>query len=151
MTAGERRPPPQSVIDAFGLTGEPELLPGGQGTSWRVGGGVVKPVDQSLGELAWRADLAGRLVDRRFRVPAVLRASDGSLAVDGWFAQEWLPGRHERRWADILGAGEAFLDAVAGEARPAFLDARDDAWAIADRVAWEEPSADDVAEGDMLE
>ena len=40
--------PPAAVLDAFGVTGEPCLLEGGQGRTWRVGDLVVKPVDHEV-------------------------------------------------------------------------------------------------------
>jgi hypothetical protein len=38
----------------------------------------------------------------------------------------------------VLAAGRAFAEEVADVPRPAFLDRRESAWAVADRVAWGE-------------
>ena len=148
MTVPERpvrRPVPASVLDAFGVSGDPEPLTGGQGTAWSVGGVVLKPADLPGEEATWRAEVFERLERSGFRVARPHRARDGSLVVEGWMAEELLSGRHEQRWPEIIAAGERFHSALAGEPRPSFLDSRQDAWAIGDRVAWEELPATDFA------
>ena len=148
MTVPERpvrRAVPASVLDAFGMRGEPEPLAGGQGTAWSVGGVVLKPADLPPEEATWRAEVFERLQPRGFRLAKPHRARDGSLVVDGWMAEELLSGRHEQRWPEIIAVGEHFHAALAREPRPSFLDDREDAWAIGDRVAWEELPAADFA------
>ena len=95
-------------------------------------------------ELEWQAEVLGRLRPTGVRVAPPRRAQDGSIAVDGWTAWEYVAGRHEaRRWIDAIRAGDAFHAALAGERRPAFLDRRTDPWSVGDRVAWGElPTAD---------
>jgi hypothetical protein len=46
------RPPEPAVRAAFGVAGEPVALEGRQGSSWRVGDLVLKPLDQSEEMLA---------------------------------------------------------------------------------------------------
>jgi uncharacterized protein (TIGR02569 family) len=138
--------PPAEVLAAFGLADEPVPLPGGQGGAWRVGRAIVKPLDLSLEELAWQADLLPAIRCDGFRVARPLRAVDGSLSVGGWCAWERLEGRHEpRRWPDVIAVGERFHAALEGRSRPRFLDARTDPWAIGDRVAWGELPAHEFA------
>ncbi len=70
--------PPARVVEAFGLPGAAERLPGGQGETWRLGEAVLKP---SHGEdfVRWVSDLLARLDGRcDFRVSPPLRARDGS-------------------------------------------------------------------------
>jgi uncharacterized protein (TIGR02569 family) len=118
-------------------------LPGGTGSSWRVGDAVLKPLDLAADELAWRAETYERIRCDGFRVAAPLRAAGGALVVDGWTAAHAVPGRHETgRWADIIAAGERFDAALAGVPRPGFIDRRTNPWAVADRVAWGETPAD---------
>ena len=78
-----------------------------------------------------------------FRVAAPVRARDGAWTVRGWTVTRWIPGSEPdyaavSTWREILTAGRAFHRAVAHLGRPAFLDARRDWWAEADRVAWGE-------------
>jgi uncharacterized protein (TIGR02569 family) len=130
-------PPPPHVLRAFGATSDPEQLAGGQGASWRLGEFVLKPIDMAEDELDWQAGLLPSLRASGFRVSCPRRAGDGLLVVDGWCAWEYVTGHHEsRRWAEIVAAGEAFHAALAGVARPEFLDRRTDRWAIGDRAAW---------------
>ncbi|MEN3281630.1 MAG: hypothetical protein V7607_2770 [Solirubrobacteraceae bacterium] len=118
-------------------------LDGGQGSSWRVGETVLKPLAMAEDELAWQAHTNERIVCLGFRVAAPLRAADGALVLDGWTATKAVSGRHEeRRWADIIAAGERFHAALAGVGRPDFLDRRTNPWSVADRVAWGETPAD---------
>lgn len=68
--------PPSHVQEAFGLAGVPVALPGGAGTSVRVGDAVLKPVDD-VQEAAWAAELLSRVRDDGFRIARPLRACDG--------------------------------------------------------------------------
>ncbi len=131
--------PPDSVLAAFGLAAQPVLLPGGQGETWRVGDVVLKPVG-FVPEAVWRADVfAGLPEGREFRVPRPVRAVDGSWVAEGWEASEVLVGATDTgRPDDVLTAGSAFHEAVAGLARPGFLDRRENPWTLADQVAWDE-------------
>jgi uncharacterized protein (TIGR02569 family) len=129
------------VLAAFGAAGEPVPLPSGEGTSWLAGDVVLKPVQLSMAEeeVRWQAEVLGSLRLRCVRVAFPLRARDGRLVVDGWYAMERLEGRHEeRRWRDVISAGDALHAALAGAARPEFIDRRTDPWAVGDRVAWGE-------------
>ncbi len=101
---------------------------------------VLKPLDMSPEALRWQAGLLAGLDGRSdFRVAVPRRARDGSLVVDGWTAWPFLDGEHTvGRWPEIIAVGGHFHAAVRGCARPAFLAARDDHWAVADRVAWGE-------------
>jgi uncharacterized protein (TIGR02569 family) len=136
--------PPARVLAAFGASVPPVPLAGGQGTAWRSGDVVLKPLDRDEAELAWEVELFDSLACEGFRVARTLRAADGSLVVEGWCASEALAGRHEeRRWADVIAVGERFHSALASIPRPDFLDRRSDRWSVSDRVAWGEVPADE--------
>jgi len=125
------------VLAAFGVEGEPEPLPGGRGSSWRVGGLVLKPLDRPAYELPWQADVLGSVEGIRVAVPR-------PEVVDGWTAATFVEGRHvPGRWREIIAVGEELHRALAHVPRPdAILDGRTDPWAVADRVAWDgEPFA----------
>ena len=135
------RAPSPRVLAAFGARGEPEPLAGGEGTSWRAGDVVLKPLQHSASveELEFHADLFDSIETDGFRVPRQRRSFDGALVVEGWTAAEYLEGRHEeRRWAEIVALGERLHEEVAHVSRPAFIARRTDRWAIGDRVAWGE-------------
>jgi uncharacterized protein (TIGR02569 family) len=133
-------PPPRVVLAEFGVAGgRPEALAGGQGSSWRAGDVVLKPLDMSIDALRWQADVLSRVVPDGFRVAVPLHARGGELVVEGWTGWPLLTGGHAPRWLDIVAVGERFHHALAEVERPsALLDARTDAWGRADRVAWGE-------------
>jgi uncharacterized protein (TIGR02569 family) len=131
------------VLAAFGLSGAAELLPGGQGETWRVGEVVLKPAGFAA-EAEWRAGVLAALPEGQgFRVARPVRAVGGEWVVLGWEASEVVAGATDvTRADDVLAAGEAFHLAVAELPRPEFLDVRDDPWTDGDRVAWEELPAE---------
>ena len=136
--------PPGRVLEAFGADGSAEPLPGGTGRSWRAGSLVLKPLDRTVEEVAWQADLLAAIETNGFRV-----ARPSPLVVDGWTTSEYVAGTHAPgRWREIIAVGERFHAALAQTPRPdAIIDARTDAWAVGDRVAWGEapfPELDDV-------
>ena len=96
---------------------------------------MLKPLDLSEQELAWRAELFASIEPDGFRVGAPL-----PCAVDRWTAAPYLEGRHEHgRWREIIDTGRRFHAAIAAVPRPdAILDARTNPWSIGDRVAWGE-------------
>ncbi len=133
-------PPPAAVVRAFSGgadDGPPSPLAGGAGTSWRVGRLVLKPLDTSAADLAWRERLLAPLQGRDdVRVSPPLRGA-GELVVGGWTATRWLEGRSAAgRWSEVAEAGRRLHAAVAGAPRPEHLAARRDPWAVGDRVAW---------------
>ena len=129
------------MLAAFGVGREPEPLAGGEGTSWRAGDVVFKPLlhSSSVEELEFYAELFAGIEQDGFRVLRVRRSRDGSLVVDGWTAADFVDGRHEdARWADVIAVGERLHAAIAHVPRPAFIARRTDPWAIGDRVAFGE-------------
>ena len=134
-------PPPPRVIAAFAPGAKPQLLPGGQGSAFRAGDVVLKPVSFAA-EAEWTAAVLQGLSCDQFRVPSPVQAPDGAIVVDGWAAWTFLAGEpagpNGGRWEETLYACHALHDALKGIPRPEFLDARTDPWAIADRMAFDE-------------
>jgi uncharacterized protein (TIGR02569 family) len=137
----DQGPPPTAVLRAFGASGEPQRLAGGKGGTWRVGDLVLKP-SEGDDEARWRAGVLAALPDSpHFRVARPVPAADGDWLAHGWEATGWVAGRPDpKRPDDVVRAGAAFHQAVAGLPRPAFLDTRDNPWATGDRLAWGNPS-----------
>ena len=132
--------PSPEVLAAYGVAGiDPVPLEGGQGASWRAADVVLKPVDDAAGH-AWTCDLLDGWADDEIRVPAPLRTGDGGWEHQGWGATRWLPGTTARAGDDpdrFRAVVDAFHARTAPLPRPGFLDERTDAWARAERVAWE--------------
>ncbi len=145
-TSAGSGPPPEAVLSAFGLSGSPVALPGGQATAWRAGAGVLKPSDVPPSVIAWQARLLAGVDGRPdFRVSVPLQAVDCSWTVEGWTAWRYEPGSHvSHRWHDIIAVGERLHTALEAEPEPAFLRQRTDPWSVADKVAWGDLPAADV-------
>ena len=128
--------PPSDVVAAFGATDPPVLLPGGQGQTWRSGSVVLKPVFL-VEEVAWVAGLLDTIREVGFRLARPRRSRSGDWVVDGWAADEWVPGEQTwDNWESALPAVRALHEALAHVERPEFLDGRDNIWDEGDRAAW---------------
>ena len=134
----DRPGPPAKVLRAFGVD-SPLPLAGGQGTSWRAGGLVLKPEGDPAYE--WLADELSSLKPDGVRISAPVPTVDGDWLCDGWSATQWVEGSHPdfrqpSTWRDIIDAGRAFHRMVRNLAQPDCLTTRTGPWAAADRVAW---------------
>ena len=77
------RPGP-AVLASFGAAAEPVSLPGGEGTAWRAGDIVLKPVGDPRAA-DWTAEVYRVLRERAasdFRVPEPIRPATGDRAAD---------------------------------------------------------------------
>jgi hypothetical protein len=145
MTSERRRGgggPGPDVVRAFGGSGPAVPVAGGQGTSWRAGAVVLKPVasDEDARTVRWLHGVAGDVDPRTLRIALPLAAPDGRVVVGGWSATPWQAGAHATGgWRGRAEVARRFADAFAAvDART--LPRRTDPWAVADRVAWgEEP------------
>jgi uncharacterized protein (TIGR02569 family) len=135
-------PPPAVVLEAFGATADVERLPGGMGGTWRSGEIVLKRSTDPTEWPEWEARVLAAVQTDRVRVQRPRPAMDGSWVVEGWVARDFVAGAHHPgRWSEIIEAGDALHAALAAVPSRAVLpmpDPRTDAWAIADRIAWEE-------------
>src|SRR4051812_23342860 len=138
-------PPPLAVLRAFGVEAPAQPLPGGQGTSWRAGDVVLKPDTGAVHE--YLAETLAPVVPDGFRLAQPVPTLDGGWVRDGWVAARWVVGTAPdpsapSTWLQIVEPGRAFHRALADVDRPSFVDARQDWWAVADRVAWGERTVD---------
>jgi uncharacterized protein (TIGR02569 family) len=128
------------VLAAFGVAGGLKPLAGGRGQSFVGDGVVLKPVGDDV-EASWSAEVLAAIEEGGFRVARPVRASNGRWVVDGWAAHEQVAGDHRIRggpWPEAIAACRSFHRALAGVARPSFVDHRDDIFAVADRAVWGE-------------
>ena len=132
-------PPGAGVIAAFGLSGEPRLLAGGKGGTWRVADAALKPAE-GVPETVWRSEVLTALPESpEFRIARPVATRDGAWVFDGWEAAMFVAGRAAPSHVDdVVHAGSAFHQAIAALPRPSFLDFREDPWTYGDRLAWQE-------------
>ncbi|MEV0698538.1 TIGR02569 family protein [Saccharopolyspora sp. NPDC050389] len=129
-------PPPPHVRAAFGArVEEPEPLDGA--VAWRCGEIVLKPAANTA-EAAWVAQTLDLLDPDEVRVSRPVRSTDGRWVVSGWSASRNLAGQAEPRHDDVVAMSLRLHSASRFLARPRFLQARQDIYALADRMAWGE-------------
>lgn len=130
---GTPQPPPPHVRAAFGARdAEPELIDAGP--LWRCGEGAFKPAS-SPAEAAWVAKALGELHVPGLRIGRPLRSTDGRWVVGGWAAYRFIEGHAEPRHDEVISVSLTLHEALKGLPRPRFIDARQDVFAVADRVA----------------
>ncbi len=131
--------PPPAALSAFGITETPKRLEGGQGGTFRAGDVVLKPAEGPLSR--WRSDVLSALPgSARFRLARPLRTRAGGWVAAGWEAMWAVAGEHRPQSPDqVIQAGMAFHQALAALPCPSVLDERNDPWAYADHLAWDDP------------
>jgi uncharacterized protein (TIGR02569 family) len=136
--------PNQNILKAFGVSGDPVRLEGGQGTCYRVNDVVLKPTNNTI-EASWLANVFNNLVSDQFRVPRPIRANDGSWVFEVWTASEFVEGEHEDgNYKEAVEVSKIFHEALVDIPKPDFFDTRNDVWAVADRIAWGESPIPDI-------
>lgn len=121
---------------AFGArVEEPELLDAG--VAWRCGDVVLKPAANTA-EAAWVAQALDLLDPDDVRVSRPVRSTDGRWVVSGWSAGRGLSGRPEPRHDDVVAMSLRLHSSSRHLTKPHFLESRQDIYALADRMAWEE-------------
>jgi uncharacterized protein (TIGR02569 family) len=124
------------VRAAFGAREEePEQLPGS--LAWRCGDIVLKPAANTA-EAAWVAQTLDALEPEEVRISRPVRSSDGRWVVSGWSAGRDIAGRPQPRHDDVVAMSLRLHLACQQLERPRFLAARQDIYAVADRMAWGE-------------
>lgn len=144
--------PSHAAVRAFGVRQEAlRRLPGGQGHTWTDGRLVLKRVGFAP-EHAWVCEVYAAWDDNEVRVPEPVvpeGAGEVRWSADGWGAHVLVPGRDvelPRELDRVKEASSAFHRGVRDLPRPQFLQARDDPWALGDRIAWEGAEAEGDAE-----
>jgi len=126
------------VLKAFGVSGKPVRFTGGQGTSYLVDNIVLKPTSNSI-EASWIANMYNNLNSDKFRIAKPIRAKNNSWVFNKWTANKFIKGKHkEGNYLEIIKVSKIFHKALLGIPKPAFLNNNNDAWGIADKIAWGE-------------
>ena len=139
--AADRSAMRAELLAAFGETGQPAQLPGGEGRTYRAGDRVYRREADPV-EASFCAALFATLPQHGFRVPRPLPTRDGAwVSAAGWSGWSFVTGRPATT-AELpaaLAATMAFHAALAEQPRPAYLVARDTPFDRADRLAWDAP------------
>ncbi|WP_298176267.1 TIGR02569 family protein [Saccharomonospora sp.] len=147
-------PPPEHVRRAFGLNtfDTDDVEPSADGSGWRFGDVVLEPV-RDRAQAAWLSRTMAALDIPDLRIARPIGASDGRWVVAGWRARRHVSGSVEHRPDDTVLTAVKLHQATAHLPRPEFLDARRDAFAVAERLAWgeEHHDLDEVKGGRLFE
>lgn len=139
--------PPNHVLEAFGLSGEP--VPAGMSwdLGWRYDSMVLSQVADSA-RAAWSAKLRETLQIDGIHVARPGRTTDGRHVLSGWQSRHWMPGNCAPRADEILVAAVRIDEALSGISRPQFLVNPDpNVFSVCDRAVW---SDNTVAELSMI-
>jgi uncharacterized protein (TIGR02569 family) len=141
-------PPDAPTLDQFGASRGCERLRGGQGLAWRAGDRVLKRVD-NIALAEWLGEtMSGIEAPPTLRLAVPVRSRGGTFVVNHWCAWQWLdgdvrPGHHLRQ---VFAVAHALHTVLAGVRWSPLLNAGDDRWGHADRMAFGEAPIADVAE-----
>ena len=144
--------PSTEILQAFGLSGTPTHLPGGQGECYCVDGYVLKPY-KGLDGAEWIHGAYDTFQSDKIRVPKPLRASNGSWLHNGWGAISMLEGKSDANvsMTKMVEINKLFHQEASNIPKPDILDKRNDVWSVADRVCWgEEVVADYNLTNDII-
>lgn len=129
-------PPSEKILFEFGIDDLPVFLEGGEGTTYRAGGFVCKPVE-SIEEANWRAELMNSIVEDGFRVPHPVKSKNNKWIEGGWCVYTFLEGREvTNRWEEKINVARKFNKSISNVAKPDFIDKASHPWAIADKMIW---------------
>lgn len=130
--------PSKEILEAFGICEIPIRLPGGQGTSFKAGDIVLKPVENEE-ETNCLAELTSNITEKGFRIARPIRAKNGKWVFKDWKANKFVKGKEiKNKWGDKLSVCRKFHESLIGIPKPTFLDKMNNPWAIADKMVWGE-------------
>ena len=153
----DRPPPGETVLDAFGATSPPVLLPGGERRTYHCGKIVLRCENEpEVEDALFVANLFANIVETdEFRVPRPVRAANGTWLADGqWTAWTYLEGRQATRddAPELVRALEAFHRALADAPYPSHIERRTSPYGRADRGAFgARPSVNDGHLAEVLD
>jgi uncharacterized protein (TIGR02569 family) len=145
---------PFKVLDLFGVKGDADPLPGGQGAAIRYEDIVIKPCDNPV-EWIGLAPLLSMLPQIGYRVAKPVQALNNRWVVDGWMATHFVEGKpgFSGREEEAIAACRRFhqeLSQVYGSSIcPKWLIAVPTVWRKADRIAWGELPLPSEFDGDI--
>lgn len=139
----------REIMKAFGLNGEIEPLSGGQNTSVKIGGYVLKPVDDS-NYYEWVQGVFDQLMPKTYRISRPIRSIEGNYIVNGHMVCSFEPG--ELRACNIeekLLVAKALhkdLNSLGYERWPI----ANDPWSRAHRIVWGDECLPEDLDGKIL-
>lgn len=130
------RPTP-ATLKAFGCDQPASLIAGGQGTTWRSGDVILKPLFDPEGAI-WEAEILESIPKIGYRIAKPIRTRTGQWVFEGWTASRFLPGISPKgtHLSERFEAARALHEDLSTIARPRHFDHATDPWAMADKIAF---------------
>lgn len=136
-------PPTKEIAEAFGSDAKLVLLKGGQGTSYRSGNIVLKPLEGEKDN--WMPEIfkdlpAGK--DVRFARP--IKSTYGTWEYKDYIAWSYLEGEHMdgKQYDKKVPASIEYHRLLKDVPKPKFLETAHNSWSTADLVAWDKLAFD---------
>ena len=138
----------ESVLDAFGLSGDVATLPGGSGYAYRVGDVVLKQFEEttletehSLELAPWLFPVLHNVEHGNFRLAKPIQTNENRwIAKGGWTAWTAISGRPAKSSevpVAIL-AIQSLHERISGVAKHPLLDQNTTAWGVAHHNCWQD-------------
>jgi len=127
----------KDILRAFNITGTTTKLPGGQGTSIRVGDYVIKPVADA-DYTNWCMSVLDDIIPRGYRISKPMRSIDGNYVYKNYVCTRFEIGVEQDGMIDEkLKISKAFHNDLNNRS---FLDMpyAVDPWSSAHRIVWRE-------------
>lgn len=125
------------ILYAFNLDGEIKPLSGGQNTSFRVKGFVLKPIDNNVQYCEWLLNIISEINPHGYRVSKPTRSNIGTFVYKDWCCTHYEPGEHRKgNIEEKLKVARLFHSDLADKS---FLDIpkTEDPWSKSHRIAWQ--------------
>jgi len=132
-------PPTHEIAKAFGSSEWPLRLEGGQGTTYRSGGIVLKPSVNDEHSI-WEAEVFATTEDyEEVRLAQPIKSDQNKWVCGGYVAWSFLEGTPvEGRYEEKLVASRKFHELIKDLAIPAGFSKPSTSWAVANMIAWQE-------------
>jgi len=129
--------PPPDTLKAFGCQPPATPVPGGQGSTWRSGEIILKPMFDPEGAI-WEAETLERLPKIGYRIATPIRTQTGEWVSQGWTASQFLPGFSPKgtHLKERFEAARTLHKDLETTDRPPHFDHATDPWAMADKIAF---------------
>ncbi len=130
--------PIKKISKLFGSDEEPVLFLDTHGV-YRAGNIIIKPILEKI-ESEELAEIINQLpVSEKIRIPKPIKSINGNWIEEGYVAWTYLEGKEVGgRYKDKIEVCDFFTKIFQDVSKPKFIEARNNPWAIADRVTWGE-------------
>ncbi len=130
--------PGKNVLTAFNASGKLTRIKGGQGTTYKAGNIILKPIENNT-EAVWVAELMSMLPENGFRISRPIKTIKGHWFFKNWSAWNFVKGKEVKgKWLEKLKVSKNFHKTLSEHPKPNLIENKKSPWAIADKMVWGE-------------